>query len=307
MKGRKNRLGLILVLALGLAVAAPTVAQARTLFATTSGGKLISFTDKATKVKSSSKGKASKGKKKAPKVVQAKTSRTITGLPAGVSLVGIDFRPKTGELIGIGSDSTAYRVLLNETGNARALPVPPAFATALAGTSYGVDFNPAPDAIRIVSDAGQNLRITTPNTPVVNVDAALNPGTPAIVGAGYSNSGFSNTQPAATTTTLFTVDAASNTLNTQGSPGGAPVAPNSGTQLPVGPLGVDVSTTVGFDVVGSFTAPSGYLTSAEQGKTTLYTVSLGSGQATRVGEVKTLTKKGKTKIATLTGLAAVQD
>ena len=36
--------------------------------------------------------------------------QTISGLPAGVSLRGIDFRPKTGDLYGVGSDSVVYRV-----------------------------------------------------------------------------------------------------------------------------------------------------------------------------------------------------
>ncbi|MGH2474121.1 MAG: DUF4394 domain-containing protein, partial [Candidatus Limnocylindrales bacterium] len=35
--------------------------------------------------------------------------RNINGLPAGVSLVGIDFRPKTGDLYGVGSNSVVYR------------------------------------------------------------------------------------------------------------------------------------------------------------------------------------------------------
>jgi hypothetical protein len=36
--------------------------------------------------------------------------RNTSGLPAGVSLVGIDFRPKTGDLYGVGSNSVVYRV-----------------------------------------------------------------------------------------------------------------------------------------------------------------------------------------------------
>ena len=36
--------------------------------------------------------------------------QAITGLPAGVTLRGIDFRPETGDLYGVGSDSVVYRV-----------------------------------------------------------------------------------------------------------------------------------------------------------------------------------------------------
>ena len=301
---RRNRRALLLTLALSLAVVVPTAAEARTLYATTGGGKLLTFPDRTTKVKVKKKGKVRASTKKVKRAVLA-TSRPIVGLPSGVGLVGIDFRPKTGELFGVGGNSVVYRVLLNESDKARALPVGAPFAPALSGASFGVDFNPVPDAIRIVSDAGQNLRITTPNTPTGNMDSALNPGTPSIVGAGYSNSGFSDTQPGAGTTTLFTVDSSSNTLNTQGGPGGTP-SPNLGQQFPVGPLGVNVGTSVGFDVVGSFTAPSGYLTDAASGRTTLYKVNLSGGQATSIGEV-VLPAKGKAKSTTLTGLAAVQD
>jgi hypothetical protein len=303
MRRRKSRLALILALTLGLSVAVPAAAQARTLYATTSHGQLLSFPDRATKVKGHKK-----GHKKSKKYVRAKIKRTVTGLPSGVRLVGIDFRPTTGELFAIGSNSVVYRVLLNDRTVARGLPVGNPFAPALAGTSFGVDFNPVPDAIRIVSDAGQNLRITMPNTPIGNMDGALNPGSPSIVGAGYSNSGFSDTPPAAGTTTLFTIDAAANTLNTQGSPGGTPVSPNTGTHFPIGSLGIDVGTTLGFDVVGPFASPSGYLTNVDgRNRSTLYRVDLARGQTHKVGQVVTVSKRGKARRTVLTGLAAVQD
>jgi Domain of unknown function (DUF4394) len=65
--------------------------------------------------------------------------QSITGLPAGVTLRGIDFRPATGDLYGVGSDSVVYRVN-PKTGIAVAEA--PAFTPALRGKSFGVDFNP---------------------------------------------------------------------------------------------------------------------------------------------------------------------
>lgn len=310
-----------------LAVALPAAAEARTLYSTTTDGKLISYDDNVTKVKSVKYKKKNGKQKKVTKttdVVQVDSTRTIVGLPAGVSLRGIDFRPKTGELVGVGSDSVVYKVVAADPKTARVVSAG-AITTPLAGSSFGVDFNPVPDAIRIVSDTGQNLRITALGTqtaglttPTTNVDGALNPGTPSIVGAGYSNSGFSDAQPAAGQTTLFTVDSTSNTLNTQGSPGGAPTNPNTGTQIPVAPLGVDIGTSVGFDVTGSFATPAGLLVDNSSGKSTLYKVNLTTGVATKVGDIATVTttkkkKKKKTNItnkfaqASTTGLAAVQD
>ena len=101
-----------------------------TLFATTDQNQLISFGEHS------------------PSWVRS--SRPITGLPAGVSLVGIDFRPATGDLYGVGSDSVVYRV---NPHTAIAVAEGPAFTPALSGTSFGVDFNPTVDKIRVTSDA----------------------------------------------------------------------------------------------------------------------------------------------------------
>ena len=124
-------------------------------------------------------------------------------MPAGARLVGIDVRPLTGELYGVGSDSVMYKLILTGDTSARALPAGPVAPPSLNGTFFGVDFNPVPDRLRIVSNTGQNLRAdpngtTAPSTgvapgatqaPTAN-DGALNPGTPQVVAAAYLNSGL---------------------------------------------------------------------------------------------------------------------
>ena len=75
-----------------------------------------------------------------------------------------------------------------------------------AATSFGVDFNPTVDKIRVVSDAAQNLRLNVDEGTVLSADKDLNPGMPQVVGAGYTNSSFTATRP--TATQLFAVDAA---------------------------------------------------------------------------------------------------
>ena len=117
--------------------------------------------------------------------------RAISGLPAGVSLRGIDFRPATGDLYGVGSDSVVYRV---NPQTAIAVAEGPAFTPALNGTSFGVGFNPTVDKIRVVSDARQNLRLNVDEGTVLSADKDLNPGTPQVVAADYTNSSFSATQ-----------------------------------------------------------------------------------------------------------------
>ena len=105
-------------------------------------------------------------------------SAAVSGLQAGESLLGIDVRPKTAELYGLGSLGHLY-VLDPNTGAAAlraGLTPDPAdtsdpFST-LIGTIFGIDFNPAADRLRVVSDADINLRIH-PDTGLVITDTPL--------------------------------------------------------------------------------------------------------------------------------------
>ena len=173
---------------------------------------------------------------------------SITGLPAGVTLDGIDFRPQTGDLYGVGSDNVVYRV---NPRTGIAIAEGPAFTPALRGQSFGVDFNPVVDKIRVVSDDRQNLRLNVDEGTVPRRTRTSTPACRQIVGAGYENSSFSVTQPAATT--LHVVDAASDTLFTQ-------TPPNDGTLTKPRKLRVrrraSASANVGFDIAGATTSAS---------------------------------------------------
>ena len=298
----KARMSLVAVLA-AFVVAVPATAQARNLYGTTGGGKLVTFADKQTKVKVKSKKKSAKGNKpkKAAKAVRITKTRTVFGLPAGVRLVGIDQRPLTGELYGVGSDSAMYKLVITGDKSAVALSSG-SFAgpATLNGTYFGVDFNPVPDRLRVVSDTGQNLRLdpnttTNPMPTAPIVDGSLNPGTPRVVAAAYTNSALSPVKAASTT--LYVIDSALDTLYVQ-SP------PNNGVLTNPVKINADVPDTAGFDIAGA--ANAAYLTTAAGGRTVLHRLDLATGVATKVGQVATLTKKGKVKRTVLTGLAAVQ-
>ena len=214
--------------------------------------------------------------------------QAITGLPAGVKLAGLDFRPATGDLYGVGSDSVVYR-LNPRTGIAVAEG--PAFTPALRGKSFGVDFNPVVDKIRVVSDDRQNLRLNVDEGTVLSTDKDINPGMPQIVGSGYENSSFSATRPAATT--LYAVDAASDKLFKQN-------PPNDGTLTEGKRLGIDVGLNANFDVAGADNM--GFLSNSTSRRgTTLYSVDVTSGKTRSLGRV------GGGKRLVLTGLAAWQD
>jgi Domain of unknown function (DUF4394) len=213
--------------------------------------------------------------------------QAITGLPAGVKLQGIDFRPATGDLYGVGSDSVVYRV---NPWTGIAVAEGPAFTPTLRGKSFGVDFNPVPDKIRVVSDDRQNLRLNVDEGNVLSVDKDINPGMPAIVGAGYLNSSFNATRPAATT--LYVVDAASDQLFKQD-------PPNDGTLKEGKKLGIDVGMNVGFDIAGADN--TGYLANTTRRGAALYTVDVNTGDTDYLGRV------GGGRQLVVTGPAAWQD
>lgn len=112
---------------------------------------------------------------------------------------------------------------------------------ALVGASFGVDFNPVVDRLRIISDTVQNLRANV-DTGVTLVDGTLTypPATaPAtgVTGAAYTN----NDSDVNTATTLYDVDSMMDQVAIQ------PPA-NSGSLSATGKLTVDTSSSVGFDI-----------------------------------------------------------
>ena len=202
----------------------------------------------------------------------------ITGLQAGESVLGIDFRPATGALYGLGSTSRLYQI---NPATGVATQVGSAGAFALSGTSFGFDFNPVVDRIRVVSDADQNLRLnpndgtlTATDTILAFAGADANSGAnPLVVAAAY----FNNVAGAATTT-LYGIDAALDILATQN-------PPNNGTLNTVGPLGVNTTSLVGFDIESGTNLAFASLTAAGAAVSQLYTLNLATGAATLVGTI----------------------
>ncbi|MGQ0678621.1 MAG: DUF4394 domain-containing protein [Actinomycetota bacterium] len=205
----------------------------------------------------------------------------VSGLTGDTSVVGIDYRVQDGNLYGLGNSGGIY---ILSTVDAAATKVGQ-FSVALTGTSFGVDFNPAANALRVVSDIGQNLRHPfnvgpAPGTPAATtaMDTALNylgGANPAlgIGGSAYTNNDLNS----ATSTTLFNIDASLDQVALQ-SP------PNAGTMVATGKLGVDATGQVGFDVFsplqGGVAVGNTALAALQVGGTSsLYGVDLLTGQA----------------------------
>jgi hypothetical protein len=202
---------------LALAVAAP--AHATTLWATTPNNRLVQF-DSAS-----------------PNTLGP--SVDITGLQTNESILGIDFRPASGQLYALGSASRLYTINLT-TGAATGvgpLTIP------LSGSNFGFDFNPITDRIRIVSNTNQNLSVDPANAYAMS-DGNLTYGTMQVPNAPAA--AYSNNFAGATSTNFYLIDTNANTL-VMGNE-------SSGQLSLIGDLGVNPDDFLGFDIGGDNTA-----------------------------------------------------
>jgi trimeric autotransporter adhesin len=223
------------------------------------------------------------------------SSRAIRGLSGRERIVGLDYRPATGQLYALSSSNRLY-VILIDSSRAIAIRVNRTNAFTLNGASFGFDFNPTVDRIRLVSDADQDLRLNPNDGSVAGMDGTLafaagdpNAGqNPSVVGSAYTNS-FQGS----TTTTLFGIDSNLNTLVTQGTAAGVTpaVSPNTGQLFTVGPLNVATGGgPVGFDIATPSNAGFASLTPQGSNRSQFYTVNLMTGAATLVGPIGGLTE-----------------
>jgi hypothetical protein len=231
------------------------------------------------------------------------TIGAVTGVTAGDQLVGIDRRPQglpdglpgpnNGRIYAVGVNQTngTARIYSIDESNAAAthvstLAADPADTTApfpfttVAGTSFGIDFNPTVDRLRLTSNTGQNLRMNVDNGLVqLDVPLAFQAGDPNLgdspvdVAVAYSNN-FGR----ATSTVLRGVDI-----------GQDPDAlvihanPNGGLLQTSLSLPFNSSDTVAYDISGLSGSPYFSATPAGGGSSSLYMA--GPGGVTLVGTI----------------------
>lgn len=162
-------------------------------------------------------------------------------------LIGIDFRVQNRLLYGVGNGGGVYII---DTSNAVATSVSQlTIALDANASSFGVDFNPAADRLRITSSNGQNLRHNVNAGGTTVNDGTLNytPGTPAmgIVGSAYTNNDLS----ALTATTLYALDSSLDQIAVQ-SPA------NAGSLAATGKLTVNAAEVAGFDIYSTIRGAS---------------------------------------------------
>ncbi|WP_407569588.1 DUF4394 domain-containing protein [Deinococcus altitudinis] len=208
------------------------------------------------------------------------SNKTITGLTSGDTLVDLDINPANGSLYAFASSGRVYTI--DASTGAAALNTTPIAPLA----TFKTDFNPAANRVRVFDSGTGNYRLTVEPAPTtspkgtVTPDGALayavtdvNAGkAPKLLGAAYTSS-YLNSGTAPTTTALYSVDAATNTLDLH--TGG----PAFSTLTTVGGLGLTLGSSVGFDVTTVGGTNTAYLVNDR----TLYTVNLSSGVTTQIG------------------------
>lgn len=199
------------------------------------------------------------------------STTTITGLQGGENLLSIDFRPGTGQLYGLGSSRRLYIINTN-TGAATAVNSTP-FSFGLSTASLtGFDFNPNVDRIRVVTANGVNFRLNPETGEVAATDTNLNPGTPNVSSAAYTNN-----YAGSASTELYVIDDTTATLYKQN--------PNPGTLTSVGSLNITGAITgnSSFDIDSEDGTALASLT--VDGTSRLYEIDLATGKAKSLGEL----------------------
>ncbi len=202
----------------------------------------------------------------------------VKGLKGDKKLVGIDFRVQDGKLYGVGDEGGIYT--LHDKGEAKKVSE---LTVDLEGDLFGVDFNPAADRLRIVSDTGQNLRHDVREDGETIEDDPLTFPDPketatGITAVAYTNNDLDDT----TATTLFDIDTRIDQVVIQ-SPA------NAGLLAAVGQLGVDVGPSAGFDIYselkeGKTVANAGFAALRVEDKYRLYEIDLLTGKAKSLGD-----------------------
>jgi hypothetical protein len=216
----------------------------------------------------------------------------ITGLRDGEQMLAIDFSPLNGKLYGVSNLDMIYTINLasgvgaDQIGSVTRISQNP-FTPSLEANTVAMDINPRTGQIHLITDKGQNLRVSPTTGQVVGVDMSPSSGTAT---TAINSAAFSNNYAGTVGTTLYDVDAAEGKLYRQ--------AAGSASLTLVGSTGLMIQGEGGLDITRSGTAFGVYLADSQRTPTPtatppydystglayrLYGISLRNGAATSLG------------------------
>jgi hypothetical protein len=246
----RSTLRLLTLLATSLALlAAPSVVRAEPAVAMNGGSQLYFFDTSNPAVN---------------------TTRAIAGMD-GNPVVAMDLRPANGDLYAFtaadpaGADNTMLQLHRIDLATAVATNVGAPIGPFVDSGFWGMDFNPVADRIRLTEGGSseKNYRVV-PDSGTLITDTNLTGAT------DVADTAYDRNISTATATTAFAVDGTTDKLYRLGGVDGSP-SPNSGLLTEVGPLGVDLTKDMRFDI--SPTSGTAYVSHFFA----LYTVNLQTG------------------------------
>lgn len=210
----------------------------------------------------------------------------LSGLKPGEHLLGIDYRVARGQLYALGRSGQLYTI---DPATCAASTVGSGIGWPLLGARLGIDFNPVVDRLRVVTEAGQNLRVHPdtgrlvdgrPDTLLGYVNTDRHAGQALrVVAAGYTYNKDNDKL-----TTNYAIDLGLAQLVMMGSHESTlpPVSPNTGRVMSVGSLGVDGVVEADLDISDLKNQPLAMLRTDQS---RLYRIDLGTGRATLIGPI----------------------
>ncbi|MFN4246239.1 MAG: DUF4394 domain-containing protein [Flavipsychrobacter sp.] len=222
----------------------------------------------------------------------ATTPIAITGMTAGQTVAGIDYRPATGELYALGYNSSTTEAQLYTinatTGAATVINSTPIMLMLGSNSAISFDFNPTVDRIRVVGANKKNYRLhpVTGAIAATDMDLAYAVGdVNAAASAAIGACAYTNSYIGSTVTTLYNYDMSLNILTTQ-------IPPNNGTLNTVGISGIvvnNVTKSIDMDIyMDPVTVTNMAYLAANTGANInddLYTINLTTGMVTSVGMI----------------------
>jgi hypothetical protein len=219
------------------------------------------------------------------------SSMPITGMQGGETPAGFDIRPSNQTAYILSNGARVYT--LNQTTGMATLTgaLSPANVAGntfsqLNGGNFGTDFSPPADALRIYTDAEQNVAVAADSggaiqaTSLTRANGDVNAGTaPDIFAIAYTNN-YTN----APNTVLYSLDAPTNSLVSTNPANGGVL--NTVGRLTTTSTGASFTLTGGLDIIGG---DNGLAVAALQpintNQSTLYTVNLATGLLTAIGPI----------------------
>ena len=201
---------------------------------------------------------------------------TITGAAFGENFVGIDLRPSDNLVYGLTRTNNIFTI--DATTGVSSFVATLNNPVITLGKSYGIDFNPVADrgtgaSLRLISSTGENFAVNAV-TGAVTVATSIAAGFNAVA---YTNSDASTPITAPSTTGLYYINSANDTLSF------AATGFNAPTITTIGALNHDILSANGFDILANGVGYAAVNMDDGLLKSKLITINTATGAATLVG------------------------